>query len=182
MRTLIWIGGGVLLGIVIHLAIILSLPTFATQDVWTRVARLGEERQIVLLDQVQRGDSNPFGLDPKLVYAICRLDLSKGPGVISGTLPKTFWSVSVFNRSGHSIYSTTNRSGIGQILDMGIFNTSQTRLLAQQKITIDEGLLIVESKQDDVFVVIRTAPEHDVLKDRYREALAKLRCRNLSIQ
>ena len=38
MRTLLWILGGVLLGLVIHLGVMLTLPHFATQTAWDRVA------------------------------------------------------------------------------------------------------------------------------------------------
>ena len=70
---------------------------------------------------------------------------------------------------------------IGQTLDLGVFDTAQTRLLAEQKIDIAAGLLIVESKSDDVFVVVRLAPEQPVMRTRYRDQLSKLACRNLGI-
>ena len=180
IRTLIWLLGGAVLGAIIHLSVILVLPSFATQDVWARVTALGPDQEIITLDPVEAGAPNPLGLDPKLAYAICRLNLEKGPGEVKGALPKAFWSVSIFNRSGISIYSTTNRSGIGQHLELGIFNAAQTRLLAQQKIGVEDGLLIVESPEDDVFVAVRLAPPHHVMLPRYREALLDLSCENLS--
>lgn len=179
MRTLIWILGGIVVGIIIHLTVILMLPNFATQDVWARVKALGAEQEIFVLDAVQANAPNPYGLDPKLAYAVCRLDLRKGPGMLTGPLPQAFWSVSVYDSTGVSIYSTTNRSGIGQKLELGIFNPAQTRLLAQQDISIEDGLLVVESPGDDVFVGIRLAPPHDAMLPRYRETLLGLTCKNL---
>ena len=110
---------------------------------------------------------------------MCRLDLRSGPGELSGTLPLTFWSISVYDKSGTVLYSTTNRDGIGQSLDLGVFDTAQTRLLAEQKIDVNAGLLIVESKSDDIFVVVKLEPPQPAMRDRYAAQLSKLVCRNL---
>lgn len=175
-RLLVWILGGVLLGGLIHLIVILTLPGAATRDIWNRLAAYDAVEQIVVLDDIAPGEPNPLGLDPELLYGVCQLDLRDGPGVINGQLPLSFWSVAVFNRQGHVIYSTTNRSGSGQMLDMGIFNPAQTRLLAEQRFEIEEGLLIVEAPGNDVFVTLRLAPPHPAMRDRYRDQLAALRC------
>ena len=179
MRALLWIFAGALLGGVIHILMILGLPSFASQDTWSRVMALDALDKAVVLPAPKPGEPNPLRLDPDLAYAVCRIDLASGPGVVSGTLPDAFWSLAVFNRAGAVIYSTTNRDGIGQNLDMGIFNPAQTRLLAQQKLDITEGLLIVESPQNDVFAVVRLAPPHPAMKARYEEALADLECGNI---
>jgi hypothetical protein len=79
------------------------------------------------------------------------------------------------------LYSTTNRDGIGQTLDLGIFDPAQTRLLAEQKIDISPGLLIVESRTDQVFVIVRLAPPHPSMRARYEAQLERLACRNIAI-
>lgn len=179
IRTFLWVLAGVLLGGVIHILVILGLPTFATQDAWTRVVALDAVDQPVILSAPKPGEPNPLRLDPDMAYAVCQVDLTSGPGVVSGTLPDAFWSLAVYDRTGAVIYSTTNRDGIGQNLDLGIFNPAQTRLLAQQQLDITEGLLIVESPRNDVFTVVRVAPPHPAMKARYEEALADLDCGNI---
>lgn len=175
-RLLVWILGGVLLGGLIHLVVILALPGAATRDIWHRLAAYEAVERMVVLDDVLPGAPNPLGLDPELLHGVCQLDLRDGPGVVNGQLPLSFWSVAVFNRQGHVVYSTTNRSGSGQTLDMGIFNPAQTRLLAEQRFEIEEGLLIVEAPGNEVFVALRLAPPHPSMRDRYREQLSALRC------
>lgn len=175
-RLLFWIVGGAVLGGLIHLVVILTLPGAATRDIWTRLETAAPLETLVVLDDIAPGQPNPLGLDPELLYGVCRLELGDGPGIVNGQLPLAFWSVSVFNRDGHVVYATTNRSGSGQLLDMGIFNPAQTRLLAEQRFEIDEGLLIVEAGGNDVAVVVRLAPPHRAMRDRYREALAALSC------
>lgn len=179
VRSLLYVAAGVLLGLLIHLVVILILPSFASNSLASRLAGLGELNKTVLLEDVKPGAPNPLRLDAAVAYAICKLDLRSGPGEVNGTLPLAFWSVAVYDKAGTVIYSTTNRDGIGQTLDLGVFDPGQTRLLAEQKIDVAEGLLIVESQSDDVTIVIRLAPPQIEMKERYRAQLGKLTCRNL---
>ena len=179
-RTLIYVAAGVILGLVIHLVVILTLPRIAQNSAYLQVASINLNAT-TLLPTPQAGSPNPLHLDPDLAYAVCRLDLASGPGEVTGTLPLAFWSVAVYDHAGTVLYSTTNRDGIGQKLDLGIFDPAQTRLLAEQKIDIAPGLLIVEARTDDVFVVIRLAPPHASVRERYEAQLQRLTCRNIAI-
>ncbi|HEY4203273.1 MAG TPA: hypothetical protein VGM83_22185 [Devosiaceae bacterium] len=179
IRTLLWIAGGVLLGGIIHLVVILALPNFATNDVWSRVMAMDALDNPIVLPAVTAGAPNPLRLDPEMAYAVCRIDISKAPGTLSGQLPAGFWSLAIYNRAGNVVYSTTNRDGIGQTLDLGIFNAAQTRLLAEQRLDVAEGLLIVESPDDDIFILVRFAPPHPAMRARFAAALANLDCGNI---
>jgi uncharacterized membrane protein len=179
-RTLIYIAAGLLLGLIVHLVVILTLPRIAQNSAYLQVASVALNTT-TLLPNPKAGEPNPLRLDPDLAYAVCRLDLSGGPGEVTGTLPMAFWSVAVFDHAGTVLYGTTNRDGIGQQLDLGIFDPAQTRLLAEQKIDIAPGLLIVEARTDDVFVLVRVAPPHRSQRERYEAQLQKLTCRNIAI-
>lgn len=179
-RLLLWLFGGVLLGAIIHIAVILSLPLFAINDVWTKVSALNALEKIVVVPAVVPGEPNPLRIDPEVAYAVCQLDLRKGPGVVSGVLPHAFWSVAVYNRGGTVIYSTTNRDGLGTTLDLGLFNSTQTRLLAEQQLDIAEGLLIVDSPTDDLFVVVRLAPPYPAMRVHFEKTLSTLVCGNIT--
>ena len=179
-RFLLWLAGGVLLGGVIHIIVILTLPRLDEDTVWTRLAALDAVDQMVILPEIEPGAPNPLGLDPELIYGVCQLDLSQGPGYLTGVLPEAFWSVAIFDEAGVVTYSTTNRDGIGQTLELGIFNAAQTRLLAQQQLDVVEGLLVVESKRDRIFTVVRLLPPHQAMRTRFSEAIAATRCGNRS--
>ncbi|NGP18673.1 DUF1254 domain-containing protein [Devosia aurantiaca] len=176
IRTLLWLIGGVLLGGVIHIVAILTLPLLAEETTWTRVAALDAKNRVLVLPPIAQGQPNPLHLDPELSYGLCRLDLSEGPAYLSGSLPDAFWSVALFNTSGIVTYSTTNRDGIGQTVEMGIFNAAQTRLLAQQQIDVEEGLLVVEASSNELFVLLRLSPPHEVMRPRFEEALSQITC------
>lgn len=178
-RTALWIAAGVVLGLIVHLVIMLMLPALSPKDVWQKIPGIETANTITLLDPVTPGSPNPLALDPLFSYAICRIDLSRGPGEVVGDLPNTFWSVAVYARDGRVVYSTTNRSGTSGTLELGVFNSEQTQLLARQEIPVEEGLLIVQSPVDDIFALIRLAAPYPVVRARYREILSALTCRNI---
>ncbi len=178
VRTILWALAGVSLGLIVHVSVILSLPTLVQDDIWRRISALDNLSSFIVLDDIGAGDPNPLELDPEVLYAICRIDLSEAPGAVDGILPDAFWTVSVFDSTGRAVYGTTNRSGIRHLLQLGIFNPAQTRLLAKQQLDISEGLLIVESRRDDIFVVVRLAPPHPAVRARFRQTLGELNCGN----
>ncbi len=179
IRLALWALAGIVLGLVIHLAVILTLPLVAEDRLWNRLAEQGGVGEVFVLEHPEPGEPNPLQLDPELVYAACRYDLSQGPGVFSGELPIDFWSIGVFDHEGRSVYSTTNRSGVGTALELGIFNPAQTRLLAEQQFEIEQGLLIVESPVDEIVAVVRLAVPHPVMRPRYEDALRNLSCAHI---
>lgn len=176
IRTLLWLVGGLLLGGLIHIVVILALPLLAEETTATRLAALEARNRVLILPPVVQGEANPLRLDPELVYGLCEVDLADGPAYLSGMLPDAFWSVAIFNTAGTVTYSTTNRDGIGQTLELGIFNAAQTRLLAQQQLDIAEGLLVVEAASDRLFVLVRLALPHEAMRTRFAERLASVRC------
>lgn len=179
-RTLLYLASGIVMGLIIHLVVVLMLPAFATRDVYTQIMAMDALNTPRIIPVPTPGEPNPLRLDPELVYVTCQIDLAEGPGVVSGLLPDAFWSVAVFDRRGAVVYSTTNRDGIGQSLELGIFNPAQTRLLAQQQIDIAEGLLIVEAPMNEIFVVVRLAPPHQAMRSRFEASLTGLACGNIT--
>ncbi|MDB5474039.1 MAG: hypothetical protein JWP99_1342 [Devosia sp.] len=176
IRFLLWLVGGVVLGGIIHIIVILTLPSLAEENLWTRIEAFEADNRMLLLPPVVAGEPNPLGLDPAIVYGLCQLDLAEGPGYVSGLLPNAFWSVALYNEAGVVTYSTTNRDGIGQVLEIGIFNAAQTRLLAQQQLDVAEGVLVVEAASDKIAVLVRLAPPHEAMRQRFADVLAQTQC------
>jgi uncharacterized membrane protein len=176
IRFLLWLLGGLVLGLIIHIIVILTLPRLAEETLWTRIEQLDASNRMLILPPVVAGEPNPLGLDPTIIYGLCRVDLAEGPAYVSGLLPDAFWSVALFNDQGIVTYSTTNRDGIGQVLELGIFNAAQTRLLAQQQLDVEEGVLVVETASDKLAVLVRLAAPHAAMRQRYSDILAQTRC------
>ncbi len=180
IKTFLALFAGIIFGLILHLSIILLLPVFSPSSIWNIFAKIAPIGEIVILDRPVANSGNILNLDPELAYAVCRLDLSVGPGFLSGQLTSDFWSIGVFDKNGVAIYSTTGRSSSDNFLQLGIFNPSQTRLLAEQQLEMQENLIIVESPRNEVFVVVRIAPPFPAMWSGYSELLSKLNCSNFT--
>ncbi len=179
-KTFLALFAGVLFGLIIHLSIILLLPLFPPTNAWKIFAKIAPIGEVIILERPLPGKANILRLDPELAYAVCRYDLSNGPGLLSGELTSDFWSVGVVDKNGVTIFSTRGSSSINNYLELGIFNPAQTRLLAEQQLGMQEGLIIVEAPRNQVFVVVRYAPPYPQMWDRYSKVLSKLNCSYLS--
>ena len=60
IRPLLWLIGGLVLGGIIHIIVILTLPALAEQSVWSRVADLEADNRMVILPPVLAGELNPL--------------------------------------------------------------------------------------------------------------------------
>ena len=69
MRTLLWVGAGIVLGGIIHIAVILALPTLASEGLWPRIAALGALNKTVVLAVPATGEC-PCGRRTQLVKSI----------------------------------------------------------------------------------------------------------------
>lgn len=101
---------------VVHLVVLLLLPLVSERDAWSRLAARG-----ALYETVALGDAGDG--DPLFRTVACRFDLSDGPLGLEGEGRSPFWSVSVHDREGHSLFSVSDRTLAGrldiQILDPG---------------------------------------------------------------
>ena len=74
MRYAVFLAAGVLLGAIIHIAVILALPALAAHTVWLRIAAIAPEDRVVVLPTPAPGVANPLQLDP------VKADLQLGKG------------------------------------------------------------------------------------------------------
>jgi uncharacterized membrane protein len=172
-RTVLWLLAGVVLGGVIHLAVILSLPSLAANAAWAHRLSMRWAGRWCFHRSPRR--PNALHLDPELAYAVCRMDLRQGP--VSS-------AVCCRSPSGRSpSMGAPAPSSIPPPIAMhrpeprtGHLQPGSNAAPGQQQLDIAEGLLIVESRDDDVFVVIRLAPPHQAMRKRYEAALQKISC------
>ena len=67
MRFLLWVVSGLVLGGIIHLVVILTLPRLAEETLWGRLTAYEATNKMVILPAVAAGEPNPLGLDPEPV-------------------------------------------------------------------------------------------------------------------
>lgn len=176
VRLALWVLAGLILGGIIHLSVILLVPSYAERDAWSRLASIAPDQAFVALDQDEQDLASALQLDPALAYGVCQFDLARGPIFIDGKLPHSFWSIAIAARDGRVIYSTTSRAGSGDEIKIGVFNPAQSRLLAEEGLEIGQGFLIVNAPSNQLTAIVRLWPEHEPLRPRYNEALEQISC------
>jgi uncharacterized membrane protein len=175
-RTLLFVVGGLLLGGIIHVVIVFLVPTYAGNDAWSEMGRFGQDRQFHTLPLPEAGTERVPGMDPRMLQAVCRFNLTTGPLRVHADLPDEFWSVAVFDRRGRNVYSLNDRAAEGPKLDLAILTSVQMAQIHQNPPPALENAIVVELPIDAGFVLLRAFVPDDSTLPAARTALAGASC------
>jgi uncharacterized membrane protein len=175
-RTLLFAIGGLLLGGIIHIAIVFLVPYYAPNDAWAQVRGLGRDRQFHTLPAAEAGAEPIASLDPRMLHAICRFDLASGPLRVRAEFSDEFWSVAVFDRRGRNVYSLNDRAVERSRLDMAILTPVQMAQLRQDPPASLETAIVLELPIDSGFVLLRAFVPNGSLLPSVSSALQGADC------
>jgi uncharacterized membrane protein len=175
-RTLFFILGGIFLGGVIHIAIVFMVPYYANQDAWAVMHRFGRDGQFHVLPTPEAGAEPLASLDPRMIQAVCRFNLTSGPVHIGATFDDEFWSVAVFDRRGRNIYSLNDRSADRSRLDLAILTPVQMAKLRQDPPASLESAIVLEAPISVGFVLLRAFVPDDSLAASVSGSLKAAEC------
>lgn len=179
-RTLLFILGGLLVGGIIHVAIVFLVPGYAGKDAWAQMGRFGPDGQFHALPMAEPGLEALTNLDPWMMETVCRFSLSKGPIRVTANLPDEFWSVAAFDRHGRNVYSLNDRAAEGSHLDLAILTPVQMALVRQNPPATLESSIALELPIDSGFVLIRAFVPDSSMLATVSAALATASCSALS--
>lgn len=146
---------------IVHIAVLMLIPSRAEGDAFSRLARLGPEFSFIKA-------ADPAAIpvladtDPLFALSACRFSLEDGlvHARASGTVP--FWSVSVFNGKGENIYSYNDRNSAGGVVDLAVGTPVQIVNLRQDLPEEFSRSIFVEAETDKGTIVLRTfVPDQD---------------------
>jgi uncharacterized membrane protein len=175
-RSLPYLVGGLLLGGIIHLAIVLMVPLFASNDAWSRMAAFGTDGAFHVIAQPAAGAEPVAGLDPRMLQAVCRFDLSRSPVRIVANLPGEFWSVALFDRRGRNAYSLNDRTAEQGQLDLWVLTPVQMAQIRQAPPASLDTAILVEMPSELGFAVLRVFVPDDTQAPAAQAALAAAAC------
>ena len=143
----------VLAGIV-HIAIILLIPTYGTRDAYAVISRKMEP---FVFRQIAGTGSGTLlsDIDPFFSYGVCRFELSQAGMLMSGPKIDSFWSATVLDEDGTVIYSLNSRTALDRKLDLILLNAVQILRLREAQPVEAETAVIVETDVKAGFVVLR---------------------------
>lgn len=143
----------------LHLVIILSLPHFSDRDAYTRVEDEGDENHFYTLDD-KDDDAGLSNGDPYIRTAVCAFDIEDQPIRLTAKGKVPFWSLSVYDRASNEVFSMSDRTSVGGMLDVLVASPIQlTGIRKALPATLSQSIL-VEMPRSEGYVVLRTmAPQ-----------------------
>jgi uncharacterized membrane protein len=165
---------GLLLAGIIHIVIILMIPSLGERDAAKQISKNLSPLKIHYLDDgSQVGISNT---DPFLKLSVCRFDLVNTAVEIKGPRTNTFWSASVFDERGRVIYSLNDRTAIKNQLNMIIVNPIQMADIRQSQPEEIETSILVESQNMKGFLLLRVLVADESWSSQSIDFLKNIEC------
>ncbi len=134
LRFLLGLALAVIIGLVgaaiVHIAVVLLVPSMADNNAWGRLSRIGPMFEIVRIEPLREGGSGPAAqatgserqdfafIDPAFVTVSCRFSLADGPVRLYADAETDFWSASIYSREGDNLYSINNRAAVEGLFDL----------------------------------------------------------------
>jgi uncharacterized membrane protein len=149
----------VLLGLlgagIVHIIVLMLVPEFSERDAWSRLAMASDLYKMTRLDAEAGGAPVVKSVDPMFYAAACRFDLAEGMVRIKAPGNVPFWSVSVYDRGGHNIYSFNDHSANGGVLDTVVLTPAQMIDVRRELPEELQGAIFVEAPIEEGIFVIR---------------------------
>ncbi|WP_208976503.1 DUF1254 domain-containing protein [Polycladidibacter hongkongensis] len=172
----LWGLAGFLLGGIIHILIVLSVPTAIPFTLYEQVARFGHDRSFNLLPPVLARTEPLLDLDPSMEHALCRFDLARGPVRLDVDLNAPYWSLAYFNERGQTLYSLNDSSAAREKLAMLILSEEQLSVLRENPPEELEDMIVVESDAQKGFVMLRAFVPHKAYAREISAGLRRATC------
>jgi uncharacterized membrane protein len=160
---------------IVHIAILLMLPSYSERDAWSLLSRQANYNAVTRLDPP---DTAPLiaTLDPLFDAAACRFDLRDGTLHMTGRGDVPYWSISVYDRAGRNIFSLNDRSSTDGALDFVIATPAQMIDLRNALPADYDRAVFVEADVDEGIVVVRAFAPDESWEPTVTRYLASLDC------
>lgn len=177
IRWLLWLLAGLILGGVVHLATVLTLPATASRDAYARLAPVAPVNAFTLLPAPQPDQALLPFMDPAFAAAVCRYDLTKGPVKLIAPVSQAYTSVTFYARNGVAYYAINDRAAGKRQVELDLMTTAQRDALPTEEDVTAADRLIVESPTPVGLIVVRALiPEHG-LQPMANAAVSAAQCK-----
>lgn len=148
---------------IVHIAVVMLVPAQAKRDAFSRLNAFAPSWKFTRI----AGPNTPVrlpALDPRFGVVACPFDLSRAPLSVRAEGEVPFWSVSVYDRRGRSVYSFNDRSFAGLAtegrLDIAVVTPVQrARLREAAPEAIDDAILVPVSAREGFVLMRAYAPD-----------------------
>jgi uncharacterized membrane protein len=160
IRWLLLFFGGALLGGIVHLATVIMLPRTATQDAYSRLARIAPVNSVIALPMPTPEKATMPFMDPAFASAVCRYDLSLGPLKLTVPVSLAYTSISFYTRYDVAYYAINDRAAGRRVIELDLMTVDQHNQMPEDEDVTAADRLIVDSPTLSGLIAIRAlAPE-----------------------
>ncbi|MFC6445514.1 DUF1254 domain-containing protein [Shinella zoogloeoides] len=156
MRSFLYaIAIGLVGAALLHIVIILSLPSFTGRDAYTRVQAFGEANRFFPL--ASEGNTlAPINDDPAMKTAVCTFSVENGPIRLFADGDVPFWSLAVYDEASNEVFSMNDRTSVSGALDTLIATPIQLIGIRKAVPAELEQSILVEMRGEEGYAVLRT--------------------------
>jgi uncharacterized membrane protein len=160
IRWALWIVSGLLLGGLVHLVTILTLPRAASRDAYARLAAIVPVNGFAPLPApTPEAAVLPF-MDPAFAAAACRYDLAKGPIKLTAPVNQAYTSVTFYTRYDVAYYAINDRAAGRRSIELDLMTLKQREALPDdEEVTSADRLIVVSPSLTGLIVVRAFSPE-----------------------
>lgn len=176
LRVVYILACSLLLAGIIHIIIVLLIPSVSSKDAARFILNEGKINEITVFEET--GETNLSEQDPFFKVAFCRYDLENAALQISADKTDNFWSASIFNNNGNVIYSFNDRTAIGNKLELILVNAIQRADLRQSKPEELETSILVEAPTNQGFFLLRALISDESRLNRVNRFLNQISCKS----
>lgn len=169
--------GALCLAVVVHIAIVLAMPRLDPSDPWAALGRLVDGPQAVVLPQASPRGGPLASLDPHVVHAACRFDMSEGPLAVTAASNVEHWALGLHRLDGTVIYSLTSQTELAQGISLELRTPGQER--GQTIGGAATETLEITADIDAGYVLYRTLVPYPSARNKAEASAAQLSCRVL---
>ncbi|MEM9206020.1 MAG: DUF1254 domain-containing protein [Pseudomonadota bacterium] len=174
-RAVVMLLGVVFLATIIHIAAILLVPRFAETTRWTALYDgLTVHQASVLSDPSE--DPQLDLMDPLLVMAACRFDLSANAVAITLPVIQNYWSLSLITRQKTTLFTINDRTtGSSAETVYAVLNDQAPRFYASLP---EDGTppLVIETPESEGVAILRILADTPSLRSFYRTLSSEYSC------
>ena len=176
IRLFLWVLGALLLGGIVHLSTVLAMPEAATQDAYSRLAKIAPVNAVAPLAAPTASSAVMPFMDPAFATAVCRYDLSTGPLKLSAPLSQAYTSVTFYTRNSVAYYAINDRAAGRHRIELDLMTPEQHAQVPEQEDVTAADRLIIDSPTPTGLIVLRALAPEPGLMPMARNALAGAQC------
>jgi len=165
---------------IVHIVVLLLVPEFSKRDAWSRLEATADLYTITPLVAESGGTPVVKSVDPLFQAVACRFDLEDGMAQIKAPGSVPFWSVSIYDRKGHNVYSFNDRSAEKGALDTVVLTPAQMIAVRKDLPETLVGSVFVETEAEQGIAVIRAFVPDDSWKPGVERFLGQASCTSQS--